>query len=118
MSQINFDKIVDLMGDDRDMMLEMLQVFSEDIPEMILEIELAWSNNEIEKIKAPAHKLKSSVTWLNLYDTYDSLVFLEKLSLTGGESSEAETHLKRVIKESKQVVEAIKIKIKELENEQ
>ncbi|MFT6844357.1 MAG: hypothetical protein ACJAUV_000531 [Flavobacteriales bacterium] len=117
MSQINFDKIIDLMDGDHDMLLEMLHVFCEDIPEMIAEIEKAWRNNEIEKIKAPAHKLKSSITWLNLYDTYDSLVFLEKFSLDGRDKKEADFHLKRAIKESDEAVEFIKIKIKELEKD-
>lgn len=114
MSKVNFDKLIDLMGDDPEMLQEMLEVFLEDIPVMIQEVKQAWDSNQPENMKAPAHKLKSSITWLNLHDTHDSLVYLENFAKEGGNAEEAILHLNNAVTDCAEAIKAIEIKLQEL----
>ena len=114
MAEIHFDKITELMGDDKEMFIEMLEVFFEDIPVAINEIEDAWRSKEYDKLKAPCHKLKSSITWLNLMEAYESLKFLEHFSVAGGDMEEAEKHVNIAISDCKQSLLVIEAKLKEI----
>jgi len=114
MADINFNKITELMGDDKEMLIEMLEVFLEDIPLSIAEIENAWENQEYEKLKAPAHKLKSSITWLNLMEAHESMQFLEHFAQHGGDKNEAEQHVNTVKKDCSEALIVIAEKLKEV----
>ena len=84
------------MGNDKEMMKEMLTVFLEDMPVEIEQIKMAYAQANYSDLKAPAHKLKSSVTWLGLDQLHTDLVFLENYALNGGEQTELDEVITRV----------------------
>jgi HPt (histidine-containing phosphotransfer) domain-containing protein len=116
MADIHFNKITELMGDDKEMLIEMLAVFLEDIPVSINEIVEAWENKEYEKLKAPAHKLKSSITWLNLMEAHESMKFLEHFAQHGGDEKEAEKHVNTAKNDCNEALVIIAEKLKEIKD--
>ena len=114
MADIHFNKITELMGDDEEMFIEMLEVYLEDIPVSIQEIEEAWNSKTYENLKAPAHKLKSSITYLNLMEAHESMRFLEDFAQNGGDITEAEKHVQTAKNDCNEALVAIAEKLKEV----
>ena len=56
MEEVTYNKLESLMGNDKEMMKEMLTVFLEDMPVEIEQIKMAYAQANYSDLKAPAHK--------------------------------------------------------------
>lgn len=117
MADINFDRIMELMGDDHEVLVEMLEVFLEDMPIALEEIETGWKTNNLEQVRATSHKLKSSITWLNLMEAHDSLNELELFAVNGGDTQVAEKNKELAIQDCTEALVIIAEKLKEIKSE-
>ena len=89
MSEINKSGIVDLsyfrevVGDDNDMLIELLTMFLDQNPKEINDLKLMQELGSMDDVKKLAHKMKSSLGALGMISTVHVLSMIEKEALEG-----------------------------------
>lgn len=89
MSDLNKDGLVDLsyfrevVGDDNDMLVELLTMFLDQNPKEISDLKLMHEAGSMEDVKKLAHKMKSSLGTLGMKATVHVLSMIEKEALEG-----------------------------------
>ncbi len=92
MSEINKDGLVDLsyfrevVGDDNDMLVELLTMFLDQNPKEINDLQLMHEAGSMDDVKKLAHKMKSSLGTLGMKATVHVLSMIEKEALEGNTS--------------------------------
>jgi len=57
---LDFNEFMERVQDDKDLLMELLDIFAEDYQEKIASLQKAVNNNNIEEIKSIAHSLKGA----------------------------------------------------------
>ncbi len=89
MSEMNKDGLVDLsyfrevVGDDNDMLVELLTMFLDQNPKEINDLQLMHEAGSMDDVKKLAHKMKSSLGTLGMKATVHVLSMIEKEALEG-----------------------------------
>jgi HPt (histidine-containing phosphotransfer) domain-containing protein len=89
MSDVNKDGLVDLsyfrevVGDDNDMLIELLTMFLDQNPKEINDLKLMHEVGSMEDVKKLAHKMKSSLGTLGMKATVHVLNMIEREALEG-----------------------------------
>jgi PAS domain S-box-containing protein len=89
MSETNKDGLVDLsyfrevVGDDNDMLVELLTMFLDQNPKEINDLQLMHEAGSMDDVKKLAHKMKSSLGTLGMKATVHVLSMIEKEALEG-----------------------------------
>ncbi len=86
MSQEIFDREAALqqMGGDEELMAELVEVFFEDLPERLQEIEAALAVSDAESLQKAAHTLKGAVGNFAAHAAYEMTFELETWAKEGG----------------------------------
>lgn len=90
MSEEIFDRktALEQMGGDEELMVELVEVFLEDLPERLQEIEAALAAGDAETLSRAAHTLKGSVGNFAAHAAYETAFELETLAKQGTEGAD------------------------------
>lgn len=88
--------------------LEMVEVFIDQISQFITEIEDAYSKNDFLEIKSLTHKIKPTLTYFGTSQLEKKLLFMEELVLKKVPSGELELEINNLNSTAKEVVNEMK----------
>lgn len=80
---LDFTYLEDITGGDQEMILEMLDLFIEDIPHIIESILESAQKKDLKKLGADAHKIKPTLQYVGFLDLYEKVKRLEELAKSG-----------------------------------
>lgn len=75
-----FSRVKEQLGDDKEVITEIIEIFLEDYPTEINALHLALEDNDIEKLSEVAHGLKGELGNLGLYNGYELALRIEKVA--------------------------------------
>lgn len=81
--KVDLTLLKDVTGDDQEILLEMLTLFSQDIPSQIDNIQAFADEEELQKMGAEAHKLKSTLQYVGFFEMFEIIKELERLGKKG-----------------------------------
>ena len=87
---IDLSYLEDITGGDNEMMLEMLNLFIEDIPSQVDKINIAVEEKNMKSLGTEAHKLKPTLQYVGLNEMYELIKKLEVIGKSGKYSKEVE----------------------------
>ena len=111
---IDLSYLVDITGGDNEMMIEMLDLFIEDIPEQISIIKTLASEKHLSKLGSETHKLKPTLQYVGLIEMFEIIKELEKLAKSGVYSEEIQSLSNKVSEYSEQAIPLLLQKREEL----
>lgn len=88
---IDLSYLEDITGGDKEMMLEMLNLFIEDIPSQVEKIREAVEKKNMKTLRAESHKLKPTLQYVGLNEMYEVIKRLEAIGKSNEYSNEADT---------------------------
>ncbi|GAB5409976.1 MAG: hypothetical protein BalsKO_23410 [Balneolaceae bacterium] len=80
---IDLSYLEDITGGDKEMMVEMLDLFIEDIPKQVSLIEETIRQKELSNLAAESHKLKPTLQYIGLFDMFEIVKELEIIGKSG-----------------------------------
>ena len=86
---IDKTKVFELVCGDKSLLIELIRLFEEDYPKLLLEINSGLENREILRVQEPAHRLKGQLKNFFSEDNAKLAQFLENYSF---ETAEDEAH--------------------------
>lgn len=101
---INLSYLEDITGGDREMMLEMLDLFINDIPAQVNIIKELSQNKDLINLGSEAHKLKPTLQYVGLFEMFELVKGLEALSKSGKYSNDLETIVMKLEELSNQCI--------------
>lgn len=88
---IDLSYLEDITGGDKEMMLEMLNLFIEDIPSQVEKIREAVEEKDMKTLRAESHKLKPTLQYVGLSEMYEVIKKLEVIGKSNEYSNEVDT---------------------------
>ncbi|RKX18321.1 MAG: hypothetical protein DRP35_09465 [Candidatus Zixiibacteriota bacterium] len=80
---MNFDytQFFETVGEDEDLVKELISIFLEQYPQMMENIETAIKNKKSDEIHQTAHKLKGSLSSMCAVPSLDQIIALETMAI-------------------------------------
>lgn len=110
---IDLTYLEDITGGDKGMMLEMLDLFIEDIPIQVGLISKYANERNLSMLASEAHKLKPTLQYVGLISMYEAVKEIEEISKKGKFSSEIPTLTNTLTKGCEEAIPSIVEKRKE-----
>jgi HPt (histidine-containing phosphotransfer) domain-containing protein len=88
--------IRDFSENDKVFILDMIRLFTEDTPQDLKEMEMAFRNQDYDSLAEVAHRLKPSITFFGIDEIKEDMIELEELCKKRSEPSEIEKLLKKI----------------------
>lgn len=111
---LNITYLEEITGGDKEMILEMLDLFISDIPTQIENIEGFFASDQLVEMSKEAHKLKPTLQYVGLIQMYEDIKKLEEIG-KNGTGSELIPDLIKSLKQQKDLsVKALEEKRSEL----
>ncbi len=107
---IDLSYLEDITGGDKEMMIEMLDLFIEDIPDQIGIIKKLAEEKDLKKLGSEAHKLKPTLQYVGFFEMFELIKELEVLSKSGVYSDEILSLTKKVEELSNKAIPILKEK--------
>jgi len=82
----DLSRLIKLSNNNNEFVIKMVTIFIENTTIMLDQLELAYQANDFEKVKAVAHKLKSSVDIICIASSKEMVIFIEQESLSENKS--------------------------------
>jgi len=82
----DLSRLIKLSNNNNEFVIKMVTIFIENTTIMLDQLELAYQANDFEKVKAVAHKLKSSVDIICITSSKEMVIFIEQESLSENKS--------------------------------
>ena len=82
----DLSRLIKMSNNNNEFVIRMVNLFIENTSIMLDQIEAAQQKSDFEKVKALAHKLKSSVDIICIASTKEMVVFIEQDSLSENKS--------------------------------
>lgn len=89
---------------DNNLIKEMIEIFIEQVPEFICEMNKAISNNDSKALASTAHKAKSSVAIMGIINLIEDLKVLENIASNNERTDEYPAFVNRFILNSKEAI--------------
>ncbi len=80
---IDLSYLEDITGGDKEMIIEMLDLFIEDIPKQVTLVKELAEKQDLEMLARETHKLKPTLQYVGLFEIYEVIKELELLSKSG-----------------------------------
>ena len=87
--EIDLSYLEDITGGDKEMMLEMLSLFLEDIPAQVELIKTAVEEKNMKAVGTESHKLKPALQYVGFNEMYELVKELEIIGKSGDKPEEA-----------------------------
>lgn len=110
---IDLSYLEEITEGDKDMMLEMLSLFIEDIPKQVETILKHAANQDLAGIGSESHKLKPTLQYAGLYSLYQTVKRLEVLGKAGVQTDEISTLIAKLGEETEEALTSLEEKKKE-----
>ncbi|SDX08159.1 hypothetical protein SAMN05444411_10347 [Lutibacter oricola] len=104
----NLDVIDKMCRGNKEQIIKMVEVFIDQISEAILEMEAAYSENDIVKFKKITHKIKPTLTYYGTSTLEKKLVLTENLVSKEIPSDELKLEISNLKSISKEVINEMK----------
>ena len=88
--QIDLCYLENMSGGDKQLMREMINIFKEQVPEFVTEMNISLKNNDLKGLAAVAHKAKSSISIIGLVQLISDLKEFE-INVANSEKTESYT---------------------------
>lgn len=111
---IDLSYLEDITGGDKEMTIEMLDLFIEDIPTQVSKIHELAKDKELLKLGAESHKLKPTLQYVGLFNMYEVVKRLEELGKSGAFSDDIIELVNSLVEFSKEAVPLLVSKRMEL----
>ena len=82
-SAINWSAALESVNGDQGLLLEVVQILADDLPNLRTEVREAIENQDVEALRQAAHKMKGSVRFLGPSTVYDVAFQLEQQGMNG-----------------------------------
>ena len=82
-SKIDWSEALESVNGDQGLLLEVVQILADDLPNLNTEVREAVENQDAEALKQAAHKMKGSVRFLGPSTVYDISFQLEQRGANG-----------------------------------
>ena len=112
---INQEHLTVLSRGNKKFKKEIIEIFVEQCPKEIKELELAITHKDYETIRSTSHKMKTSVGFIGLTQLLPGLTKLEDLSNQPHEIEEIKLVFKEIKKISHQAIQELEFLLKEME---
>ena len=112
---INISYLEEITGGDKEMILEMLDLFISDIPKHIEKIDEFLSSNQIIEVGREAHKLKPTLQYVGLIKMFEDIKQIEEIAKNGSGKEQLEELVSSLKLQKDVSVEALEEKRKELQ---
>ena len=99
--EIDLSYLEDITGGDKEMMLEMLTLFLEDIPSQVELIKKAVEEKNMKAVGTESHKLKPALQYVGFNEMYELVKELEVLGKSGEKHGEAKKIMNALVKQMK-----------------
>lgn len=99
--KIDLSYLEDITGGDKEMMLEMLNLFIEDIPYQVERIREAAEEKDMKSLGTESHKLKPTLQYVGLNEMYNLIKKLEALGKSGEYSNEVDRLVQELVNKQK-----------------
>ena len=93
--KIDLTYLENMSAGDNNLIKELIEIFIEQVPEFITEMNNAIKNNDSKVLSSVAHKAKSSVAIVGIVDLAEELKILENISANGERSNEYQDFVDR-----------------------
>lgn len=105
---INKEELLERVDNDYELLKELISIFIEELPQQLRDIEGAINNQDSEKLRTSAHRLKGAVGNLAAEEAYEIAAQMELLG-SRGELSSARYLYSDLKKQLKSVLIAMKL---------
>ena len=82
-SAIDWSAALEAVNEDQDLLLEVVQILADDLPNLRTEVREAMENQDADALRQAAHKMKGSVRFLGPSTVYDIAFQLEQRGMDG-----------------------------------
>ncbi|AFM23031.1 response regulator [Desulfomonile tiedjei] len=103
---LDLESLLDAVGGQEALVKEMLDIFREDAPKLLIDLKLAVGSNNFEEIRSTAHSLKGMVGGLGAKYAFDAVSELERIAISS-DPVRTEPGLRSVEKELSRVFAAL-----------
>lgn len=110
---IDLSYLEEITEGDKDMMLEMLTLFVDDIPNQVQAIQEHAANQNLVGIGSESHKLKPTLQYAGLHSMYQTVKRLEDLGKAGVETDEISSLITKLGEEMEEALSSLEAKKKE-----
>jgi len=83
----DLSRLIKMSNNNNEFVIKMVNLFIENTTIMLDQLELAYQSTDFEKVKAVAHKLKSSVDIICVASSKEMVIFIEHESLSENKST-------------------------------
>lgn len=115
MIRVNVSYIEEVCGGDKEIIAEMVQIFTDQVPEIIYELKSLLENKNYYDLGLIAHKAKSSVAIMGMSDLASKLKDLELKAKAGEEIERYEEYINDYILQTAEAISELKEYIKGLQ---
>ncbi len=112
--KINLSYLEDITGGDKAVILEMLDLFIQDIPKHTTNLESFHQEGNLEDLAKEAHMLKPTVHYVGLFQMHEDLKEIETLAKNNGDRKRISELMESIKAEAELCVPALKAKREEL----
>ncbi len=105
---IDLSYLEDITGGDKEMMLEMLTLFIEDIPVQVELIRIAVEEKNMKALSTESHKLKPALQYVGFNEMYELVKKLEVVGKSGGTPEQAEKLMRALTQQTKESLPLLK----------
>ena len=88
--KLDLSYLIDITGGDREMMLEMIDLFLEDIPIQVKKIKSLSGAEGIKELGKEAHKLKPTLQYVGFIEMFEAVKEIESICKSGVYSNKIE----------------------------
>lgn len=107
MMKVDLSYLKNMSGNNKDLILEMIGIFIDQVNEFNRDMDLLYENKEYEKLGKLAHKAKSSISIMGLSGLSDDLKTLETLAKSGEKPEMYKPLINKFRKETNEAVEEL-----------
>ena len=102
--KIDLTYLRNMSAGNKDLVIEMIGIFNNQIKEFVSEMEANYASGEFEKLGKLAHKAKSSISIMGLHDLAADLKILETIAKQGIETEKYRGYIDRFTAETSEAV--------------
>jgi HPt (histidine-containing phosphotransfer) domain-containing protein len=90
-SVMDADQVLQRLGNDEDLLRDIIQIYLEDVPGMVKKIHAAVEENDANSLQRAAHSLKGLASTLSAHEVVDVAYRLEHIAATRNLADAAKT---------------------------
>jgi len=106
---VNLDYLKEMSGEDRDLMLEMIGIFIDEVPDYMMLMRKFLKNGDWDALGKIAHKAKASASIMGIQKLADDLMELETAAREGENFHMYPTYVERIEQQFTDAAEELKI---------